>query len=163
MSTGLFSEGFPFNRKRPDDAGRAAAAAPAAPAAKNTPAAPPPAAPAAPVVAPRRAPALTGAERRKAARQTLVAKAIIRCESTSSTVATGYVSNISMMGIGFHTRKALPPGSKYHIKLELGPMKWSTRLRVVSCREHESGTWDVGAEFVGNDLSQVTRRELKVA
>ncbi|QOV87831.1 PilZ domain-containing protein [Humisphaera borealis] len=97
-------------------------------------------------------------ERRRAPRQTLVAKASIRPDTAvqmGSLTSAGFVSNISMNGVGFHTRKPLAIGEKYRITLELGPMKWSSRMRIVSCRHHEdSQTFDVGAEFVGNELSR---------
>lgn len=110
-------------------------------------------APAAPTVSRR-------SERRRSPRQTLVAKAVIRSEATQTTVATGFISNISMLGVGFHTRRGLAIGEKYQLRVEVGPMKWSTRLRVVSCQPHESGTYDVGAEFVGSDLSARALREI---
>ena len=97
-------------------------------------------------------------ERRRAPRQTLVAKASIRPDTAvqmGSLTSAGFVSNISMNGVGFHTRKPLAIGEKYRITLELGPMKWSSRMRIVSCQHHEnSETFDVGAEFVGNELSR---------
>jgi hypothetical protein len=97
-------------------------------------------------------------ERRRAPRQTLVAKASIRPDTNvqmASMMSAGFVSNISMNGVGFHTRKPMAVGEKYRITLELGPMKWSSRMRIVSCRHHpESETFDVGAEFVGNELSR---------
>ncbi len=98
-------------------------------------------------------------ERRRMPRQTLVAKAVLRSEAHMTTAATGFVSNISMAGVGFHTRKPLAVGEKYQIRLEVGPMKWASRLRVVTCRPH-GDTYDIGAEFVGNDLASLGRREL---
>lgn len=103
------------------------------------------------------------ADRRRAPRQTLVARATVQAEDSGMGVGAGYVSNISMVGIGFHTRRPLEVGQKYHIRLEVGPMKWSTRLRVVSCNPHDTGTWDVGAEFVGNDLSIPLRQRRELA
>ena len=99
-------------------------------------------------------------ERRRSPRQTLVAKAVVRSESNQTTVATGFLSNISMLGVGFHTRRPLSIGEKFQMRLELGPMKWATRLRIVSCQSHDSGTFDVGAEFIGNDLIERVGREL---
>ena len=99
-------------------------------------------------------------ERRRSPRQTLVAKAVVRSEFNQNTVATGFLSNISMLGVGFHTRRPLNIGEKFQMRLELGPMKWATRLRVVSCQPHDSGTYDVGAEFIGNDLTERVAREL---
>ena len=99
-------------------------------------------------------------ERRRSPRQTLVAKAVVRSEFNQNTVATGFLSNISMLGVGFHTRRPLSVGEKFQMRLELGPMKWATRLRVVSCQPHDSGTYDVGAEFIGSDLVDRVQREL---
>jgi len=95
-----------------------------------------------------------GTERRRAARQTLVARATIKPQSNfrGGPLAAGYVSNISMKGVGFHTRRPLIVGESYHIKLEAGPLKWQSRMRIVSCQQHESGTYDVGAEFIANEL-----------
>jgi hypothetical protein len=97
-------------------------------------------------------------ERRRSPRQTLVAKAVVRSEFNQTTVATGFLSNISMLGVGFHTRRPLTVGEKFQMRLELGPMKWATRLRVVSCQPHDAGTFDVGAEFIGNDLGAAVQR-----
>ena len=97
-------------------------------------------------------------ERRRSPRQTLVAKAVVRSEFNQTTVATGFLSNISMLGVGFHTRRPLTVGEKFQMRLELGPMKWATRLRIVSCQPHDAGTFDVGAEFVGNDLAGTVQR-----
>jgi len=99
-------------------------------------------------------------ERRRSPRQTLVAKAVVRSEFNQNTVATGFLSNISMLGVGFHTRRPLQVGEKFQMRLELGPMRWATRLRVVSCQPHDSGTYDIGAEFIGSDLVDRVQREL---
>jgi hypothetical protein len=98
-------------------------------------------------------------ERRKAPRQTLVAKAVVRSEAHSHMVASGFLSNISMSGVGFHTRKPLHIGEKYQLRIEVGPMKWASRLRIVTCQPH-GDTFDIGAEFVGNELATLSRREL---
>jgi hypothetical protein len=108
-------------------------------------------------------PIATGVERRRAARQTLVARATIRPETNYAGVgpmAAGYVSNISLKGIGFHTRRPLIVGERYSIKLEVGPMRWQSRLRVVACNSHPSGTYDVGAEFIANELQVRAPRDM---
>lgn len=151
---------------------RAAAAAMTvaqAPVPTPTPAFAEPAAAPTPPAAPRAHPAANGPvtpvyprahERRRSPRQTLVAKAVVRSEFNQNTVATGFLSNISMLGVGFHTRRPLAVGEKFQMRLELGPMKWATRLRVVTCQPHDSGTYDVGAEFIGSDLVDHVRRDL---
>ena len=111
-----------------------------------------------PAEKPKSAGPLTGRDRRRAPRQTLVAKATVRCESQAVVIASGFLSNISMSGVGFHTRKPLRIGEKYQLRVEVGPMKWASRLRVVSCMAH-GDTYDVGAEFVGNELASLARRE----
>src|SRR5436190_12882887 len=66
-----------------------------------------PSEPAAPEPAPTTVPPQ---ERRRAPRQTLVAKATIRPDGSVSMpplMTTGFVSNISMGGIGLHTRRPL--------------------------------------------------------
>jgi hypothetical protein len=162
-----FPDDFPFNRRQPiaaeareapaaagDDAQPAAAAAPVMtfPRAADS-------APLAPLAPPALPPG--GRDRRRAPRQTLVAKATVRSESQAHLVASGFVSNISMNGVGFHTRRPLRIGEKYQLRVEVGPMRWASRLRVVSCAAHgDSGTFDVGAEFVGNELETLARREL---
>jgi hypothetical protein len=182
-----FPDDFPFNRRptgpeapmtpqeKPQvqqDAPRVRPAVPpgarAAAAAMTVPPAPVPAAvpgsaPATAAVernAPNAAVSPRAHERRRSPRQTLVAKAVVRSEFNQNTVATGFLSNISMLGVGFHTRRPLAVGEKFQMRLELGPMKWATRLRVVSCQPHDSGTYDVGAEFIGSDLVDRVQREL---
>jgi hypothetical protein len=160
-SENRFHDGFPFAKNKPQPQPVPAPAPALLPATapveplieRQIPA--PAAAPAAPatVVPPHR-------ERRRSSRQTLVAKAVIKPDvsvTVPALVTTGFVSNISMGGIGFHTRKPLAVGEKFRVNLELGPMKWSSRMKVVACTAHpKSGTFDVGAEFVGNDLQSRT-------
>lgn len=169
----LFHDGFPFNRRRREREPAPARPGPAMRLAQS-PAGPdedpddprptPPAVLPVPTITPTAThpmrlaatPPTRRAERRRSPRQTLVAKATIRPDGSvpvAALVSTGFVSNISLSGIGFHTRKPLAIGEKYRLSLELGPMKWATRLRVVTCEHHpKSGTFDIGAEFVGNDL-----------
>ena len=94
-------------------------------------------------------------ERRRSPRQTLVAKATLHPEGHDAAVATSFMSNVSALGVGFHTRRALPVGARYQMRVELGPVKWAARLRVVSCQMHGDGTWDVGAEFLQEDCSTI--------
>src|SRR3954451_13567682 len=152
-----FHDGFPFAKNKPQPAPAPAPLLPPLKAPEPAIERPAPAAAAAAapttVVPPHR-------ERRRSARQTLVAKAVIKPDvsvTVPALVTTGFVSNISMGGIGFHTRKPLAVGEKFRVNLELGPMKWSSRMKVVACTAHpKSGTFDVGAEFVGNDLQSRT-------
>ena len=89
-------------------------------------------------------------ERRRSPRQTLVARVLVRNEASLAPVATGFTSNISMHGVGVHTRRPLTVGETFLMRVEAGPMQWTARLRVISCKLH-GGTWDVGAEFIEAD------------
>ncbi len=161
-----FPDDFPFNRRQPVEAEIPVAVAAAEPVIDVAPVAPevtfPRLAAAAVTEAPPAPVALpAGRERRRTPRQTLVAKASVRSAAKAHLVASGFVSNISMTGVGFHTRKPLRIGEKYQLRLEVGPMRWASRMRIVSCAAHDdSGTFDVGAEFVGNELETLARREL---
>jgi len=99
-------------------------------------------------------------DRRRSPRQTLVARAVIRSEPGQVPVGTGFISNISALGVGFHTRQRLAVGETFQFRVEAGPLNWATRLRVVSCQPHESGTYDIGAEFVAADLSERPVQEI---
>ena len=148
-----FPPEFPFHR--PADDRSASSPAPAVPV---TPAVRSPL-PTVPQLVAATSGATPAVERRRSPRQTLVAKASIRPDTSvqmASLMTAGFVSNISMNGVGFHTRKPLEVGGKYRIMLEVGPMKWSSRLRIVTCRHHpESETFDCGAEFIGNELNRL--------
>ena len=104
-----------------------------------------------------------GIERRRSVRQTLVARATIRPETNFAGIgpmAAGYLSNISLKGVGLHTRRPLVVGERYLLKLEVGPMRWQSRVKVVTCQPHTSGTYDVGAEFIANELQVRAPRDL---
>ena len=104
-----------------------------------------------------------GIERRRSVRQTLVARATIRPETNFAGIgpmAAGYLSNISLKGVGLHTRRPLVVGERYLLKLEVGPMRWQSRVKVVTCQPHASGTYDVGAEFIANELQVRAPRDL---
>ena len=162
-SENRFHDGFPFAKNKPQPQPQPVPAPAPALLPANAPVEPLIERQIRPRPRPRPAPATVvppHRERRRSARQTLVAKAVIKPDvsvTVPALVTTGFVSNISMGGIGFHTRKPLAVGEKFRVNLELGPMKWSSRMKVVACTAHpKSGTFDVGAEFVGNDLQSRT-------
>ena len=58
------------------------------------------------------------------------------------------VNDLSMGGVGFHDPLApYRPGATHWMIVNGGPMRMSTRMRVVSCRENPEGGYDVGAMF----------------
>jgi len=88
----------------------------------------------------------------------LVAKGTLKPDIGPASIAPAYVSDISLLGVGFHTPASVSIGSRYQIRLEVGPMKWNSRVRVITCIQHENGTFGVGAEFVGNELAVPARK-----
>ena len=45
-------------------------------------------------------------------------------------------------------------GDKASVRMELGPVKWSGRVRVVTCDALEDDGHVLGCEFVANELSR---------
>jgi hypothetical protein len=161
---GVLPEEFPFSARR-REATPMAAPAPVP--------APPPVEPAAPVACTVSAPEpkiehieeeplveiassgkviYRGRERRRSPRQALRAKAIYRDET--NTVASGPVQviNISMFGVRIWSARSLQAGDKGGIRLELGPVKWSSMIRVVSIETSEDEGYIAGCEFVAKEL-----------
>jgi hypothetical protein len=93
-------------------------------------------------------------ERRRSVRQTLVAKATLRSGLIPVAARPVRVSDISMLGIAFQSRIPMDVGDKHDLSLEVGPMRWASRVRVVSCTPNPDNTFDIGAEFVGNELNR---------
>lgn len=59
------------------------------------------------------------------------------------------VEDLSLHGVGFSTDQACAVGEKQWILITQGPMRLSTRVKIVSVRPAEdgSGTWFCGGEF----------------
>src|SRR5437660_716205 len=55
--------------------------------------------------------------------------------------------DLSLHGAGFLSPAALTVGSMYNLQITSDWLNLSSRVRVVSCREREDQSWDVGAEF----------------
>ena len=56
------------------------------------------------------------------------------------------------MGIGFYSQAPLTVGEKGQLKLEVGPLRWASRMRVKTCQSRDGGLFEIGAEFIGNEL-----------
>ena len=57
------------------------------------------------------------------------------------------VLDLTLQGIGFRSPVTLEVGSFHQILVMAGPLRLSSRLRVVSLRPYDDGTFEVGAEF----------------
>ena len=57
------------------------------------------------------------------------------------------VADLSLHGVGFISTRPCRVGERHWILITRGPMRLSTRVRIASVRETESGRWLVGGEF----------------
>lgn len=93
-----------------------------------------------------------GKERRRSPRQALRAKAVYRDETSNVASGPVQVINISMFGVRVWSSRPLQAGDKGSIRLELGPVKWSSMIRVVSIESNEDEGYVAGCEFVAKEL-----------
>jgi hypothetical protein len=58
------------------------------------------------------------------------------------------VHDLSLGGVGFHDPAGTyRPGATHWLIVNGGPMRLSTRMRIITCRENPEGGYDVGAAF----------------
>ena len=92
-------------------------------------------------------------DRRRSPRQRMSAKATIRVDNVGGNPIGVEIDNLSLLGVRFHAPRALLLSDKATIRLEVGPLKWNARLRVISCLE-AGQSFTIGCEFVGNELAR---------
>jgi hypothetical protein len=145
---GMFPDEFPFNREAQAEAPAqlAAEAQPAAAAPLSLPASSAPAAPL-PSAADVHVP-----ERRRSPRQVLTTRAMLRAEGRPAAPVAVEMNNISLLGVRFYSEVALDKDQRAQIRIEVGPLKWNSRLRVITCTQDDWGRYMIGCEFVGNEL-----------
>src|SRR6185503_4549591 len=97
-------------------------------------------------------------ERRRSPRQALVARALVRQAVGNAPGWKVDLLNVSMMGIRFRSTDSMVPGDKAFVKLEVGPLRWNSKLRVVHCSKLAGGDWAIGCEFVANELARPVAR-----
>lgn len=93
-------------------------------------------------------------ERRRAARQALVTKALVTREREGGPPRRATLADISLLGVGFDIDEAIEVGSRCRVRVEAGPMQLSAKVTVVNCRRHGDG-YRVGCEFVLNEVERV--------
>ena len=142
-SSSIFSPGFPFSEPQP---------APAMTQATVEAIAPSPAVPA-PMPAPALAP-LPFKDRRRSPRQRMNAKASLRVDTVSGNPLHVELDNLSLLGVRFRVNRELLINDKANIRLDVGPLKWNARLRVINCIPLDGETYLIGCEFVGNELAR---------
>jgi hypothetical protein len=109
-------------------------------------------------IPPEPAPVRLTHERRRSPRQVLVARGLIRHEVGNAPGWKVDLLNVSMMGMRFRSTDSMVPGDKAFVKLEVGPLRWAAKLRVVHCSKLDSGEWSIGCEFVANELARPSAR-----
>jgi hypothetical protein len=92
-----------------------------------------------------------GPERRKTPRQPLRAKATYRGEEDVTAQRTVRIVNLSLKGVRFWSGQQMSSGDRGDVRMEAGPVKWASRVRVVSCVSQGEG-YEIGCEFVANEL-----------
>jgi hypothetical protein len=141
----VFPPGFPFNHAQPEPQAEATVATPTVPAeeAYDEPEAVALAAP------------LPFKERRRSPRQRMRAKATLRVDNIGGNPINVELENLSLLGVRFRADRSLLLNDKANIRLEIGPLKWNARLRVINCLPGADGaTFTIGCEFVGNELAR---------
>ena len=100
-----------------------------------------------------------GPDRRRSPRQALRAKAIYRAElGIPGAIAHPepvQVSNMSMLGVRFWSRAPLAPGAKGALRVEIGPMRWGSLLRTVTCIPcPDDDGYLIGCQMIGNEIKR---------
>ncbi len=82
-------------------------------------------------------------------RETISAKGLISidCFDEESEGEMVDVLDLTLQGIGFRSPIPLERGGYHQILVMAGPLRLSSRLRVVSTRAFDGGGYEVGAEF----------------
>jgi hypothetical protein len=94
----------------------------------------------------------TGAERRRSPRQAMRARASFRSEADVTAVRTVQIVNLSLMGVRLRSNQPMSIGDRGNVRMEVGPVKWGSRVRVIQCEQGADG-YEIGCEFVTNELS----------
>lgn len=101
--------------------------------------------PAKPVAAPH-------PERRKIKRDALSTSALLRIDGYHGPPAKIELTDISIAGARFRTDRPMDIGEKAQIRLEVGPLRWTTRLRVVHCTRIDETHLCIGCAFLRTEL-----------
>ena len=94
-------------------------------------------------------------DRRRAARQKFVTKALLYRDNRSKSPQRITLKDVSMMGAGFETHAPVEPGTRCRIRIEAGPNIISWRVRVVCCGKIDADLFHVGTQFVTADLPTI--------
>jgi hypothetical protein len=98
-----------------------------------------------------------GRQRRRSPRQAFRAKATYRDDAKPAASGAVQVVNISMFGVRLWSPRPMTVNDRGQFRLELGPVKYQSRLRVVTCAMVEDDGYVIGCEFVANEVAPKRR------
>jgi hypothetical protein len=98
------------------------------------------------------APSVRQAERRKLKRDALATAALLRIDGIPGPSTKIELLDISVAGARFRSPRKLDIDEKAQIRVEVGPFRWTTRLRVVHCTPLEGGFASIGCAFLRTEL-----------
>lgn len=93
-------------------------------------------------------------DRRRSPRQRMHAKATLRVDTIGGNPLRVEIDNLSLLGVRFRGDRELLIDDKATLRLEVGPLKWTSRLRVINCFRNADPSYTIGCEFVGNELAR---------
>lgn len=91
-------------------------------------------------------------ERRKTRRDALSTAALLRVDGVHGPPLKIELSDISIAGARFRSPQKLDLGEKAQVRVEVGPFRWTTRLRVVHCEPLDDGAASIGCAFLRTEL-----------
>ena len=59
-----------------------------------------------------------------------------------------WVTNISLGGVGFKTRRKYDVGSTCYIRLDAGPIRFDNPCKIIWCSRRDENTYEVGCELL---------------
>jgi hypothetical protein len=97
-----------------------------------------------------------GPERRRSPRQALRGKAVYRNELNPAAAGPVQILNFSTTGVRLWSSRPMKAGERGNVRMEIGPVKWNGRVKVVTCDPQEDEGFAVGCVFAQSEV--VNRR-----
>ena len=88
-------------------------------------------------------------DRRRMPRESIIARGLVSVRAAGEETDGHMVSvlDLTLQGVGFNSPVAFNEGDLHHILVMAGPLRLSSRLKVVSSRPCGDGSFEVGGEF----------------
>jgi hypothetical protein len=91
-------------------------------------------------------------ERRKFKRDRLTAYALVHIDGAKAPPAKVSLVDISIAGTRFHSNHRMDIGDRLQIRVEVGPFRWTTRMRVIHCTPYDRENCLIGCAFLRTEL-----------